>query len=123
MALANYRGVENSTQYHELKRAEADRLILNKLESTEFSRAALLMISITCSRSSPQPGTGRNAQFPDAELARYLDEAKKSALKTKALTAQLLTFAEGGAPIRRPTLLRIDSGSRPAGRERFRGAV
>ena len=90
----------------EHKRAEADRLILNKLESTgilaggiahDFNNLlAVVLLNLELA-----------AMFnhPDAELARYLDEAKKSALKTRGLTAQLLTFAEGGAPIRKPLLL------------------
>jgi len=90
----------------ELKRAEADRLILNKLESTGILAGGIAhdfnnLLTVVLLNLE----LAEMLNYPDAELARYLDEAKKSALKTKALTAQLLTFAEGGAPIRRPTLL------------------
>ena len=85
------------------KRAEADRLILNKLESTgilaggiahDFNNLLTVVLLNLELAEMLNPA--------DAEQARHLEEAKKSALKTKGLTAQLLTFAEGGAPIRRP---------------------
>jgi len=88
------------------KRAEADRLILNKLESTgilaggiahDFNNLLTVVLLNLELAEMLNP--------PNEELARYLEEAKKSALKTKSLTAQLLTFAEGGAPIRTPMLL------------------
>jgi PAS domain S-box-containing protein len=90
----------------ELKRAEADRLILNKLESTGILAGGIAhdfnnLLTVVLLNLE----LAEMLNHPDAELARYLDEAKKSALKTKGLTAQLLTFAEGGAPIRRPVQL------------------
>jgi signal transduction histidine kinase/CheY-like chemotaxis protein len=88
------------------KRAEADRLIFNKLESTGILAGGIahdfnnLLTVVLLNLELAEV-----LNYPDAELARYLGEAKKSALKTKALTAQLLTFAKGGAPIRRPMQL------------------
>lgn len=37
------------------------------------------------------------------ETDAYLEEAEKASLRTRELTLQLLTFAEGGSPITRPT--------------------
>lgn len=90
------------TDVTELKRAEADRLILNKLESTGILAGGIahdfnnLLTVIRLNLELAQM-----LDLPNAELAQYLADAKKSALMTKGLTAQLLTFAEGGAPIRR----------------------
>ena len=86
----------------ERKRAEADRLVLNKLESTGILAGGiahdfnnLLTVILLNLELAQQP------KLPDKELQGYLAGAKKSALMTKGLTAQLLTFAEGGAPIPR----------------------
>jgi signal transduction histidine kinase/CheY-like chemotaxis protein len=90
----------------EEKRAEADRLILNKLESTGILAGGIahdfnnLLTVILLNVELAEMLNPANA-----EQARHLEEAKKSALKTRGLTAQLLTFAEGGAPIRRPAPL------------------
>ena len=90
----------------ELKRAEADRLILNKLESTRILAGGIAhdfnnLLTVVLLNLE----LAEMLNYSDAELARHLNEAKNSALKTRALTAQLLTFAEGGAPHCRPTLL------------------
>ncbi len=94
------------TDVTERKRAEADRLILNKLESTGILAGGIahdfnnLLTVVLLNLELAQM-----LNLPNAELAQYHEDAKKSALKTKSLTAQLLTFAEGGTPIRRPMLL------------------
>ena len=86
----------------EHKRAETDRLILNKLESTGILAGGIahdfnnLLTVILLNLELAQM-----LNPADKELEQYLEDAKKSALTTKALTAQLLTFAEGGVPIRR----------------------
>ncbi len=94
------------TDVTELKRSEADHLILNKLESTGILAAgiahdfnnllAVILLNLELAEML-NPSV--------KELAQCLEDAKKSALKTKSLTAQLLTFAEGGAPVRRAMLL------------------
>ena len=38
-------------------------------------------------------------------MAQLLEEAKKAALTASGLTQQLITFAKGGAPVRKPTRL------------------
>ncbi|MGA2786485.1 MAG: CHASE domain-containing protein [Verrucomicrobiota bacterium] len=48
------------------------------------------------------------ARMPESsreEILQLLADAEKAALGAKDLTQQLLTFAKGGAPIRKPTLL------------------
>jgi PAS domain S-box-containing protein len=48
------------------------------------------------------------ARMPESsreEISQMLADAEKAALGAKDLTQQLLTFAKGGAPIRKPTLL------------------
>ena len=87
----------------EHKRAEADRLILNKLESTGILAGGIahdFNNLLTVILLNLELAEMLNPDFK--ELAQYLEEAKKSALRTRNLTAQLLTFSEGGAPIRRP---------------------
>ena len=88
------------------KRAESDRLILNKLESTGILAGGIahdfnnLLTVILLNLELAQM-----LNLPDVELAQYLADAKKSALMTRSLTAQLLTFAEGGAPVRKAIFL------------------
>ena len=94
------------TDITELKRAEADRLILNKLESTgvlaggiahDFNNLlTVILLNLELAEMLVPP---------DPELAQFLAEAKRSSLLSRHLTAQLLTFAEGGSPIRREILL------------------
>ena len=101
----------------ERKRAEADRLILNKLESTGILAGGMahdfnnLLTVILLNLELAQTRT------PSAgELARLLEEAKKAALMARGLTQQLITFATGGAPVRKPTALSgvIQESVRPA---------
>ncbi len=42
---------------------------------------------------------------PQTEAFNYLAEAEKASLRAKSLTQQLLTFAQGGAPIKKPMAL------------------
>ena len=90
----------------EEKRAEADRLILEKLESTGILAGGIAhdfnnLLTVVLLNLE----LAEMLNLPDAELALYLQEAKKSALTTKRLTAQLLTFAGSGIPIREPKFL------------------
>lgn len=99
------------------KRAEADRLIMNKLASTgilaggiahDFNNLlTVVLLNLELAQQLIPPG---------AELAQYLEEAKRTSLLARSLTAQLVTFAEGGAPIRRATFLAgvIQESIRPA---------
>lgn len=90
----------------ELKRAEADRLILNKLESTGVLAGGLahdfnnLLAVIVLKLELAQM-----IAPAEKELAQLLEDAKKSALMAGGLTKQLITFAQGGAPVRKPTHL------------------
>ncbi len=126
------------TDITENKRAEADRLIMNKLESTgilaggiahDFNNlltVVLLNLELAQQLVPPGPPGGiiDTATPPAAgsviargeELAQYLEEAKQTSLLARGLTAQLVTFAEGGAPLRRPTFLAgvIQESIRPA---------
>jgi nitrogen-specific signal transduction histidine kinase/CheY-like chemotaxis protein len=90
----------------ELKRAEADRLILNKLESTGILAGGIahdfnnlltaILLNLELAQMLAPPG---------GELERYLEEARKSGRLARSLTAQLVTFSGGGTPIRRAMLL------------------
>ena len=88
------------------KRAESDRLILDKLESTGILATGIahdfnnLLTVILLNLELAQ-----KHKPLDENLARYLGEAKETCLLASSLTAQLLTFAKGGAPIRKAMLL------------------
>jgi signal transduction histidine kinase/ActR/RegA family two-component response regulator len=88
------------------KRAEADRLILDKLESTGILAAGIahdfnnLLTVILLHLELAQTRTPL-----DKKLAQHLEEAKETCLLASSLTTQLLTFAKGGAPIRKATIL------------------
>ena len=90
----------------EHKRAEADRLIMNKLESTGILAAGLahdfnnLLTVVLLDIELAQ------MRIPaDGEPAQFLGEARKAALTASDLTRQLITFAKGGAPVRNPARL------------------
>ena len=100
-----------------LKQAEAGRLILNKLESTgilaggiahDFNNLLTVMLLNIEMAQLANPVAG--------EQDGYLEEAKKSGFLARDLTAQLVTFSDGGAPIRRPIILAelIKKSSQPA---------
>jgi two-component system, cell cycle sensor histidine kinase and response regulator CckA len=90
----------------EHKRAEEDRLILNKLESTailvggiahDFNNLlTMVLLNLELAQAHIPPGE---------ELANFLEQAKQATLTSAGLVRQLLTFANGGAPIRKPTRL------------------
>jgi PAS domain S-box-containing protein len=95
------------TDITEQKRAEADRLILSKLESTgilaggiahDFNNLlATILLSLDLARETA--GSGES-------LARSLADATRAAMQARGLTQQLITFARGGAPVRKP--IRLD---------------
>jgi len=88
------------------KRAEEDRLILNKLESTSILAAGIahdfnnlltmILLNLELAETLIPPGE---------DLAHHLEQAKQAGLMASGLTQQLLTFASGGAPVRKPTHL------------------
>ncbi|MBN2505335.1 MAG: response regulator [Verrucomicrobia bacterium] len=105
------------TDITERKQAEVDRLILSKLESTgilaggiahDFNNLlTVILLDLELSQALAPPGE---------ELARRLEEAKKAALLARGLTHQLITFAQGGAPVRKAISLSgmIQESVRPA---------
>jgi two-component system, cell cycle sensor histidine kinase and response regulator CckA len=105
------------TDITERKRAEEDRLILSKLESTgilaggiahDFNNLLTVILLNLELAHDLAPSEG--------ELARRLEEAKQAALASRALTQQLITFAQGDTPQRKPTALSglIQTSVRPA---------
>ena len=90
----------------ELKRAEANRLILNKLESTGILAGGIAhdfnnLFSVMLMNLE----LGRLVAPAGEELAQCLEQAKRATLLARGLTQQLITFAQGGVPLRRPTAL------------------
>jgi PAS domain S-box-containing protein len=87
-------------------KAEAQMLTESKLKSVgllaggiahDFNNMLTAMIgNLSLARL---PGSSRE------EILESLADAEKSALGAKDLTQQLLTFAKGGAPVKKPTLL------------------
>ena len=88
------------------KRAESDRLVLDKLESTGILAAGIahdfnnLLTVILLNLELARMHTPL-----EEKLAQHLEEAKETCLLASSLTTQLLTFAKGGAPIRKAMLL------------------
>lgn len=92
----------------EQKRAEADRLILSKLESTgilagglahDFNNLlAVILLNLEQARAFGAP---------DTELMTCLDDARQASLSACSLTRRLITFADGGAPVREETCLAV----------------
>jgi PAS domain S-box-containing protein len=101
----------------ERKRAAEDRLILSKLESTGILAGGIahdfnnLLTSLVLNLDLAQ-----TLGPPDGEIARCLEEVKKTAFMARSLTQQLLTFSKGGAPILKITPLKevIRESVRPA---------
>jgi two-component system, cell cycle sensor histidine kinase and response regulator CckA len=88
------------------KRAEEDRLILNRLESTGILAAGIahdfnnlltmILLNLEMAETLIPPGE---------DLALHLEQAKQAGLLASGLTQQLVTFAAGGAPVRKLTRL------------------
>ena len=94
------------TDITERKRIEAGRLISSKLESAGILAGGIahdfnnLLTVIRMNLDMAQtlaPGVG--------ELANYLAAARRSSIVASGLTQRLITFAEGGAPVRKAVLL------------------
>jgi signal transduction histidine kinase/ActR/RegA family two-component response regulator len=105
------------TDITERKRAETDRLILNKLESTgilaggiahDFNNLlTVVLLNLELAQKLSPPGH---------EAMHYLEAAKQTAYSARGLTAQLVTFATGGEPLRKAMFLSglIQESVRPA---------
>jgi PAS domain S-box-containing protein len=99
------------------RQAEADRLILSNLESTGILAGGIahdfnnLLTVILLNLELAQ-----TLIRPDDELAHLLEQAMQAAFASRGLSQQLITFAQGGAPIRKPTRLSgvIQESVRPA---------
>jgi two-component system, cell cycle sensor histidine kinase and response regulator CckA len=90
----------------ELKRAEADRLILSKLESTGILAGGIAhdfnnLLTVILMNLE----LGQMAIPAGDEWAQRLEDAKKATLLARGLTQQLITFAPGGAPVMKATSL------------------
>jgi len=90
----------------ERKRAETDRLILNKLESTgilaggiahDFNNLlTVIVLNLELAQMLNPPGE---------ELVDHLETARKTALQVRSLTAQYVTLAQKGSANRKPASL------------------
>ena len=88
------------------KRAEEDRLILNKLEATGLlagglahdfnSLLTVILMNLELAQEILPSGK---------ELPNLLEEAKQAVWRAHGLTRLLITFANGDAPVREPTRL------------------
>jgi len=90
----------------EKQKAEAQMLTESKLQSVGLLAGGIAhdfnnMLTTIIGNLS----LARMPEFSGAEMPQLLAEAEKAALRAKDLTQQLLTFARGGAPIRRPMVL------------------
>jgi PAS domain S-box-containing protein len=92
----------------ERKQAEEDRLVMSKLESTgilaggiahDFNNLLTVILLGLDSARMARPGS--------ADLVGALDDVAEAARSAQDLAGQLLTFAKGSEPVRRPA--RIDS--------------
>jgi two-component system cell cycle sensor histidine kinase/response regulator CckA len=85
------------------RQAEADRLVLSKLESTGVLAGGIahdfnnLLASIVLNLDMAQLTQPR-----DPAIERYLEAARRGALAATNLTQQFITFARGGTSVRRP---------------------
>jgi two-component system, cell cycle sensor histidine kinase and response regulator CckA len=85
---------------------ERDQLIISKLESTgilaggvahDFNNLLTVMLLNVEMARTYIPPTG--------ELAHHLEDARKAVLLARGLTMQLISFAKGGSPARKPVSL------------------
>ena len=108
------------TDITERKRADRDRLMLCKLESTGILAAGiahdfnnlLTVILLNLELAKAQIA-------PQGELAHLLEQAEQAAMSSRDLTQRLLAFASGEPPVRQPTrlpeLIRASVGSALSG--------
>lgn len=96
-----------SRDISERKRAEEDRIVLSKLESTgelaggiahDFNNLLqVMLLNIGMARTDARAGR---------ETEQYLSATHNAVVAAQHLTKQLITFAKGGAPICRPVCLK-----------------
>jgi two-component system cell cycle sensor histidine kinase/response regulator CckA len=88
------------------RQAEADRLILGKLESAgilaggiahDFNNLLTVILMNVELGLRSAPG--------EAEFETYLADARKAVMRARGLTQQFVTFTAGGVPFRKPTAL------------------
>ncbi len=88
------------------REAEANRLILSKLESAgilaggiahDFNNLLTVILMNVELGLRSAPGT--------AEFETYLADARKAVMRARGLTQQFVTFTSGAAPFRKPTAL------------------
>ena len=102
------------------KRAEAERLRAQKLESLGVLAGGIahdfnnILTAVLGNLSA-----ARHAE-PDDDVPEILRDAEKAALSARSLTHQLLTFSRGGAPIRK--VVSLEEALREAARFALRGA-
>ncbi len=90
----------------EKQKAEAQMLTESKLQSVGLLAGGIAhdfnnLLTAIIGNLALARMTGSSRE----EISQMLAEAERAALGAKDLTQQLLTFAKGGAPIRKPTLL------------------
>ncbi|HLP25857.1 MAG TPA: ATP-binding protein, partial [Acidobacteriota bacterium] len=88
------------------KQAEEDRLVLGKLESTGILAGGIAhdfnnLLTTVFLNVDMALWSGSN----NAAVTKHLHDIKKAATAAHQLTQQLITFARGGAPVRRLTAL------------------
>jgi PAS domain S-box-containing protein len=90
----------------EKQKAEAQMLTESKLQSVGLLAGGIahdfnnLLTTVIGNLS-----LARLPEFSREEVSEFLTDAEKAALGAKDLTQQLLTFAKGGSPIKKPILL------------------
>lgn len=90
------------------KKMEEERLLLSKLESLGLLAGGIahdfnnILTAILGNISLARMETGQG-QAPTRFCLQRMEEAEKACLRARALAGQLLSFAKGGLPIKKPT--------------------
>jgi PAS domain S-box-containing protein len=89
------------------KQAEEDRLVLGKLESTGILAGGIAHdFNNLLTTMFLNVDMALWSESNSANVTKHLNAIKKAATAAHHLTQQLITFARGGDPVRRPTSLR-----------------
>ncbi|MHB8067777.1 MAG: PAS domain S-box protein [Desulfobaccales bacterium] len=92
----------------ERQKMEEERLLLSKLESLGLLAGGIahdfnnILTAILGNISLARMEAGQG-QEPAGSSLRRMEEAEKACLRARALAGQLLSFAKGGLPIKKPT--------------------